>query len=822
MAIIYVSGDATNGYVIGSDVNSGASKSLPKLTLEGAQSAATAGDTIMMNSSIFTPNNGPAYLSITKVLTWQTDPTAKAAGANAKWTSIGTRIVNVGVSNTFIDIDFDSNNITRSSGVITVGANATLTYNNIRVLNTPGSGSFVSIGVNATLIGEFITMKLSDGNSSTSRLINMSNAGGRCTLAGITVDGIGYILLGGNNVATALFRTQSASNGQRNSAKNLNRGIIYSSGALHDQIDINDVDFDTITTSCIFSGDPTEQVTLFNVKNCTFRNMTVDAISIYGNVDTYGGINIANNYYSGVRSLYVSNGLGTKNAKISNNTIVQASATKEPIQIQYGTSGIEVYNNTINSDWTGRLIQIGTDGQVTLSSNVATATTFVGLGNTTSKWVSQVVTFTNLTKKIPSSVRFKFNEVGNPTGVVNCYLYSDDGSGKPNALIATSEYTLNGSDVTGTDTWVEFWFDTHPSLTSGTVYHAVLKYTGPTDASNYIKVIANATGTVGNSSVDGVTWSAGSSVLLFQLMAGSFEITNPKIYGNKLNHTGTVSNLCHDVFIGATRGGQIYNNEAYNGGISFISKLADGSDTVNYPILIYNNAGIQAKSFQDQRMIFRDKGSRNVQCYQNTFIMNGNGSNAYIAMIDNDYETTITPQLNGQPSRNCKFYNNIVDGSNCSGNSYVYVLGSNSAAYPTVINPMIDDNLVNVGSGFIAGRSYVSSATPVNYNTFADFQNAGYDVSGYGDVSNINVNPPTKLSDFVITWNSKAINIGRDLSSIVPNDFYGNAFRLNTVGAFNAPFRNQIEISRTNIDPDTRVQNSSRTNIDPSVRIRTG
>jgi hypothetical protein len=819
MGIIYVSADATNGYVIGSDTNSGASKSLPKLTLEGAQSAATAGDTIMMNNSTFIPNNGPGYLSVTKSLTWMTDT---SASSNAKWTSTGTRIVNWGVSSTIIGVDFDSNNIARTSGVCTIGSNAIVIFTNTKVLNTPSTGAYIAIGVNAVFIAEFITMKISDGNSSTSRLVSMNSAGGSCTLKGLTVDGIGYVLLGSNNVATALFRTQAASNGQRNAVKNINRGVIYGYGALHDQIDINDTDFDTVTTSCIFAGDPTEQVTLFNVRNCTFKNMTIDAISIYGNVDTYGALNIQNNSYSGVRSLYVSNGLGTKNCKISNNLINQTSATKEPIQIQYGTSGIEVYNNIINSDWTGRLIQLGTDGQVTLSSNVAATTTFVGLGNTTSKWVSQAVTFTNLTKKIPSSVRFKFNELGNPTGVVNCYLYSDDGSGKPSTLIATSEYTLNGSDVTGTDTWVEFWFDTHPSLTSGTVYHAVLKYTGPTDASNYIKVLSNATGTTGNTSIDGVTWSTGSSVLMFQLMAGSFEITNPKVYGNKLNHTGTISNLCHDVFIGAIRGGLIYQNETYNGGISLISKLADGSDTVNYPILIYDNVCFQGKSFQDQRMIFRDKGSRNVQCYQNTYVMNGNGSNASVAMIDNDYETSFTPQLNGQPSRNCKFYNNIVDGSNCSGNSYIYVIGSSTAAYPTVINPMIDDNLVNVGSGFIAARSYLLSSIPVNYNTFADWQNAGFDVGGYNDVSNINVNPPTKLTDFVPTWSSKAFGLGRDLSSIVPNDFYGNPFRLNIVGAFNAPYRNQIPIARTNIDPSSRTSTSSRTNIDPSVRIRTG
>lgn len=75
MATLYVSNAATNGYAIGNDSNTAAqmqSKSTPALTLSGAVTAATAGDTIILNPEVY---KAATYVNISKAnLTIQSDP----------------------------------------------------------------------------------------------------------------------------------------------------------------------------------------------------------------------------------------------------------------------------------------------------------------------------------------------------------------------------------------------------------------------------------------------------------------------------------------------------------------------------------------------------------------------------------------------------------------------------------------------------------------------------------------------------------------------------------------------------------------------------
>lgn len=54
MATLYVSQNGLNGYTAGSDANNGTAKGTPKLTVEGAISAAATGDTITINSGVYT------------------------------------------------------------------------------------------------------------------------------------------------------------------------------------------------------------------------------------------------------------------------------------------------------------------------------------------------------------------------------------------------------------------------------------------------------------------------------------------------------------------------------------------------------------------------------------------------------------------------------------------------------------------------------------------------------------------------------------------------------------------------------------------------
>ena len=58
---LYVSQTATNGYVVGNNTNNGTSKTTPKLTITGANSAAAPGDTIIVNDGTY--NEGVIYIS---------------------------------------------------------------------------------------------------------------------------------------------------------------------------------------------------------------------------------------------------------------------------------------------------------------------------------------------------------------------------------------------------------------------------------------------------------------------------------------------------------------------------------------------------------------------------------------------------------------------------------------------------------------------------------------------------------------------------------------------------------------------------------------
>ena len=68
----YVSNAETNGYLIGNDTNTGASKTLPFLTYGKAVNAATNGDTIHLNDGSYLTTDGPngaAYITLTKAVT---------------------------------------------------------------------------------------------------------------------------------------------------------------------------------------------------------------------------------------------------------------------------------------------------------------------------------------------------------------------------------------------------------------------------------------------------------------------------------------------------------------------------------------------------------------------------------------------------------------------------------------------------------------------------------------------------------------------------------------------------------------------------------
>ena len=79
MATKYVSCTASNGYPIGNDANDGSTKALAKLTIDSAISAASAGDTIMINDGTYVENSaGNGWLVVNKFLTISAENDYKA------------------------------------------------------------------------------------------------------------------------------------------------------------------------------------------------------------------------------------------------------------------------------------------------------------------------------------------------------------------------------------------------------------------------------------------------------------------------------------------------------------------------------------------------------------------------------------------------------------------------------------------------------------------------------------------------------------------------------------------------------------------------
>lgn len=84
----------------------------------------------------------------------------------------------------------------------------------------------------------------------------------------------------------------------------------------------------------------------------------------------------------------------------------------------------------------------------------------------------------------------KGGAVGNPTGEITCYVYSN-GSSAPGTLLGTSDTVAASSyPAAASPAWIRFTFPTPVSLTSGTVYWHVFTTSAGVDANNYVTSIA--------------------------------------------------------------------------------------------------------------------------------------------------------------------------------------------------------------------------------------------------------------------------------------------------------------------------------------------
>lgn len=796
----YVNGAGliNNGFLaVGNDSTGNGTKTLPYLTINKAESVATAGDTIYCNTATYNAENTTSNrLVISKAGTIATDPTALAATGKATLQEHGATLtfsVTATTQATFSQFIIDG----ASSGqqVARLDASANIYCQDDDFINTTGASTrvFSTNGTNVVGVFERCTCTGANGNASTVRFLDNGNAGASYTVKGGKYDSIGAVYQSGSVVSMTLLASSAASDGQRCTVSNCTHGFVLQAGAVTlTTLDIENVDSVNLSNPLVELTSTLLTVSTWNIRYCLFTGDSVNSIYPYCIISSG---DIAYNYHSKASSFFVSRMPLITNLAIHNNTINQTSATGDPISLGYGGTGCSIYNNVINSDSTVHMINVGHDGTQLLESNTAAQATFVNLGDTSADtYVAQEFTTISATTLDQSfkigCFRIQAKSQGSPVGTETITLYSDNAN-VPNASLEVSEYTLQDTALTTTPTWIEFWFPNHTTTTGTTNYWIVVSHTGTPDASNYVKLSANATGLNAHAtSTNGSSWTTGvSGSLLYQVRYGSFELVNPLVYGNTVTCTST-SSAPHGIILGALYGGKVYGNLVLGTGIGYIAKLVDGSGANT--CILYDNLWYSASTGPNGLGGIVDKGSRSVLAYHNTCVNRIPSSTE--SLIFNDYEGTLVPSLNGQPSINCVYRNNTFYVNSPSGSGTAVQLGSLLAAQPTCVNPTITNNAIYATGAFTVFMQDYRSGSKVTYSTYSAMTGAGWNAGGAGtDPLLANETNPTTPAMFRPAYNSPALSIGTNLSGTISpyNDILGVAYIAGspTAGALNALFR---------------------------------
>lgn len=182
MTILYVSQTATNGYAIGADFNNGTSKATPKLSLDGAISAAANGDTIIINDGIYTSGT---FFNVTKALTINPETDY---GAVLKRTGAQTRVMNVNYAGAVtlgkIVLDAEGSANTSSLTSSAAGSLTTITLAGTKLRN-PGNGA-ASAQFSSTALALIVRDVVLDGDFPSGGIRATLMASGYADIDGVT------------------------------------------------------------------------------------------------------------------------------------------------------------------------------------------------------------------------------------------------------------------------------------------------------------------------------------------------------------------------------------------------------------------------------------------------------------------------------------------------------------------------------------------------------------------------------------------------------------------------------------------------------------
>lgn len=184
MPTFYVSQTATNSYSVGNDVNSGTSKALAKLTLDGAMTAAASGDNIIVNDGTYTSGT---FFNITKGLTITPET---PYGVVLRRTGAQTRVVNInyGGAVTLGKIILDAENTANVAPLTSsaAGSQTTLTLNGTKLRN-PGNGAASAL-LSSTALALIVRDVILEGDFPSGGIRATLMASGYADIDGVTFD----------------------------------------------------------------------------------------------------------------------------------------------------------------------------------------------------------------------------------------------------------------------------------------------------------------------------------------------------------------------------------------------------------------------------------------------------------------------------------------------------------------------------------------------------------------------------------------------------------------------------------------------------------
>ena len=767
----YVSNAASNGYVRGSDKNSGLTPASPFLTFSKAvKTSSMNGDTIMGNPS------GQSYDENTGNLGLGLVPNGNSVTIEADPRIGGNVIITAAASNWILSPTASKNplslaNITFDGLHAISGINPRTTpisLNSCVFQNIPaGSAAVIDTTPdwNITLNKCTFASTVADGI-----VVETSSRNGLSVQGCKSAVSDKFIQTGGNGVIIANIVVTNASDGTRTSHSGADTEFFnVNSGGTITNLTIDHTDLGSMSRGFYTvpsAGTGTSTFGSIKVDNCTatgvytlappfdFLNVNCSSWDIYSNsFNSTGGILIGSEQAS--------------NVNIQNNTFVALSTGGQfdcisvgPVGPHAVITGNTISNNNATSTSTHGLM-FGIDGPYTDSSNTV-GTGIQNLGDGPSDlYLDQTFTTSSPTFYGRSStiegILVTVAKHGSPSSLTA--TLSTDSSGVPGSLIEASPTLVAGTAVSSEQTQFFFEFRSHTFLLPSTKYHLTLTATG-VDSNDYF-VFGKNTSTVSGplaTSQNGSKWVQDTShALLYAVLNGCFAATGALVYNNTVICASSGNDQNHGLLCGCVPSPTVYHNRLIGGGP--VMPIKDCYGGLWYDNLVFTSIGTQAP--------LAIKGSFGCTVLHCTMISTSPTMTS-VALLK--YDQSLGANAPGAANNAIK--NCILIANPTTGSGWIYNL---QTAGP--------GNSINYNAAYPGPKAQVEGST---WPTWAKWQAAGFDTKSISKDPHLNnENAPLTAADFEPIASSPVSGIGTNELSLVPTDFLGNSFTTTpAAGAF--------------------------------------